>query len=110
MPYDDHDDDNIDDLDVSMRRRGGGGGDIPNYLTQAILVTVCCCLPLGIVAIIHAAQVNGYIASGNYEAARQASDQAKKWSTIGAVVGIILTVIGVAIQILAEANRPGVRF
>jgi hypothetical protein len=106
MAYNDRDDDNLDDLDISTGR-GGGGRDIPNYLTQSILVTLCCCLPLGIVAIINAAQVNGYIASGNYEAARQASDQAKKWSTIGAVLGIIGTVIWVVLQVLVESNRPG---
>src|SRR5437762_2059610 len=32
---------------------------IPNYLAQAILVTVFCCLPFGIPAIVFAAQVNG---------------------------------------------------
>ena len=32
---------------------------IPNYLVQAILVTIFCCLPFGIVSIVYAAQVNG---------------------------------------------------
>jgi hypothetical protein len=105
MPYDDHDDDNLDDLDISMRRRGGGGRDIPNYLTQAILVTVCCCVPLGIVAIINAAQVNGYLASGNYEAARKASDEAKRWSTIGCVLGIVIGIFIFGLQILGGAHR-----
>src|SRR5438093_12052328 len=31
---------------------------VPNYLIQAILVTLCCCLPFGIPAIVYAAQVN----------------------------------------------------
>jgi Interferon-induced transmembrane protein. len=31
---------------------------IQNYLVQSILVTLCCCMPAGIVAIIYAAQVN----------------------------------------------------
>ena len=35
----------------------GGPVNIPNYLVQAILVTICCCLPAGIVAIVFAAQV-----------------------------------------------------
>ena len=37
---------------------------IPNYLVQAILVTIFCCLPLGIVSIVYAAQVNGKAAAG----------------------------------------------
>ncbi|NER07984.1 MAG: CD225/dispanin family protein [Okeania sp. SIO3C4] len=32
--------------------------NVPSYLTQAILITVFCCLPFGIVAIVYAAQVN----------------------------------------------------
>src|SRR5688572_21843187 len=36
--------------------------DIPNYLWQAILCTLCCCLPAGIPAIIFAAQVNTKLA------------------------------------------------
>lgn len=31
---------------------------IENYLVPAILVTLCCCVPAGIVAIVYAAQVN----------------------------------------------------
>jgi len=37
---------------------------VPNYLVQAILCTICCCLPFGIVAIVYAAQVNGKVAGG----------------------------------------------
>ena len=57
----------------------GGGGDVPNYLVQSILVTLCCCLPFGIVAIVSAAKVNGLLASGDYEGAVKASEDAKKW-------------------------------
>jgi hypothetical protein len=104
MPYDDELND--DDLDISIGRRGRGHGpggtDIPNYLTQAILVTLCCCVPFGIVAIVNAAQVNTHIARGDYEAARKASDQAKMWSTIGFVGGLIVGVFYIIVQVLAE--------
>ena len=44
-----------------------GGSDgypqhIPNYRIPSILVTIFCCLPLGIAAIIFAAQVDGKVA------------------------------------------------
>ena len=39
---------------------------IPNYLVHAILVTIFCCLPFGIVAIVYAAQVDGKAAVGDY--------------------------------------------
>lgn len=63
--------------------------NIPNYLVRSILTTIFCCLPFGIVAIVYAAQVNGYVASGNIPAAQAASDSAGKWSMVGIVCGII---------------------
>jgi hypothetical protein len=105
MSYDDRDD----DLDISIGRGRGGGENIPNYLGQSILVTLCCCTILGIVAIVYAAQVNSHIARGDYEAARRASDTAKMWCWIGFITGLIINAIVVFVQI-AELNQPGHRF
>ena len=55
----------------------------------AILCTAFCCMPLGIVAILKANQVETYYNSGNYEAALQASQEARKWSMIGAGVSLV---------------------
>lgn len=52
---------------------------VPNYLVQAILVTLCCCLPLGIPAIIFAAQVNGKLAAGDVAGGLESSRKAKLW-------------------------------
>ena len=52
---------------------------IPNYLVQAILVTVFCCLPFGIVSIVYAAQVNTKLDAGDVAGAMQASSNAKTW-------------------------------
>ncbi len=104
MPYDDYDD----DIDISIGRRGRGGDEyIPNYLTQAILVTLCCCIPFGIVAIIKASQVNSLIAQGDYEGARNASGQAKMWCILSAVFGCIGGIVWGAIQAALDANRHG---
>jgi hypothetical protein len=71
---------------------------VPNYLVQAILVTLFCCLPLGIAAIVQAAQVNSKLQVGDYEGAVLASEQAKKycwWSLYaGIAVFIIYFIIG----------------
>lgn len=66
---------------------------IPNYLVQSILVTLCCCLPLGIVAIIFAAQVNQKLAAGDVEGARHSSKQAKLFCLIALGLGIVSIVI-----------------
>ncbi len=67
--------------------------NVPNYLPQAILVTLFCCLPFGIVAIVYAAQVNGKLQVGDYEGAVTASDNAKKWCWIGFIAGIAIAIL-----------------
>lgn len=53
---------------------------IPNYLAQSILVTLFCCLPLGIPALVFAAQVNGKVQAGDIPGAMESSRKAKVWS------------------------------
>lgn len=69
------------------------GAPVPNYLWQSIVVTLCCCLPFGIVAIIFAAQVNQKLAAGDYAGALQSSKQAKMWCMIGAGLGLLVAII-----------------
>ena len=60
-----------------------------NYLIWAILTTLFCCLPLGIVSIVFAAQVDGKLASGDYAGAVASSENAKRWAIIGAIAGVV---------------------
>lgn len=60
-----------------------------NYLIWAILTTLFCCLPLGIVSIVYAAQVDGKLASGDYAGAVASSENAKRWAIIGVIGGVI---------------------
>lgn len=64
-----------------------------NNLVMAIITTICCCLPLGIVAIVKAAKVNGLYLAGQYDLAVQAAAEAKKWSIIGIVAGAVINII-----------------
>jgi hypothetical protein len=66
---------------------------VPNYLVQAILITIFCCLPFGIVAIVYAAQVNGKAAMGDLAGATQSSNLAKMWCWIGFGVGLLIDVV-----------------
>ena len=74
---------------------GGYPQHIPNYLVQVILVTIFCCLPLGIVAIIFAAQVNGKVAAGDIAGAQSSSRTARTLVIVPVVVGAV--VIGIAL-------------
>lgn len=76
---------------------------VPNYLIPAIL-SLFCCWPLAIVAIIFAAQVNGKVASGDIQGAIDASKKAKLFSFISIGLGgaviliyIVLTIVGVGL-------------
>lgn len=64
-----------------------------NYLVWAILSTVCCCLPFGIVSIVYAAKVDSLYTSKQYEAALEASGKAKMWALIAAGSGVAVGII-----------------
>jgi hypothetical protein len=63
------------------------------WLVEAILATLFCCLPFGIVGIVYAAKVSAYFESGNEAAARIASAQAKKWTLIAIGVAVLWWVL-----------------
>ena len=80
---------------------------VPNYLVQAILCTLFCCLPAGIVSIVYAAQVNSKLAIGDRAGAIQSSENAKKWAWVsfGVTVGLIAIYIVIAIVIAASRSN-----
>jgi Interferon-induced transmembrane protein len=81
-----------------------------NYLVWAILCTVLCCLPLGIVSIVYSTRVSGLWSQGRYAEAQAASDNAKKWAIISAIVGAVVAVISVILYAfvfaVAVSNLP----
>ena len=62
-------------------------------LVWAILCTVLCCLPLGIVAIVKSTSVEKLWNQGRYDEARKAANDAKKFSIWGAVLSLIFIVL-----------------
>lgn len=64
-----------------------------NYMALAIFTTVCCCMPLGIVAIIKASKVNSLFYAKQYNAAILAANDAKKWSLIALIFGLAIGLI-----------------
>ena len=64
-----------------------------NNLIWAILCTVMCCMPLGVLAIIKATSVESLWREGRYDEAEKAANDAKKfslWGAIAAVVGVVI--------------------
>ena len=77
---------------------------IQNYLVQSILVTLFCCLPLGIPAIVFAAQVNGKVAAGDIEGAMNSANKAKTFSMWGFGIGLVVTILYFLLVVMSGAT------
>src|SRR2546423_15559103 len=77
----------------------GGSAAVPNYMVPAI-ISIFCCWPLAIPAIIFAAQVNGKVAAGDAAGAQDASKKAKMFSFIAIGLGLVIILIYVVMMIL----------
>lgn len=72
------------------------GNPPENYLIFAIMMTIFCCWPVGIFAIIKATKVRELWALGDVAGAQKASEDAKKltiWGAVGAFVLIVIPVL-----------------
>ena len=75
---------------------------VNNNLVWAILATLFCCLPTGIVAIVYAAQVDGRVSGGDIVGARESARHAATWSWVSfglAMVGVVGYIALVAISV-----------
>ena len=67
------------------------------YLVWAILATLLCCMPFGIVSIVKASQVSTLYYQGNYAEARAASRAARNWAIASAVSSGAIVLVYVAV-------------
>ena len=84
----------------------GGSATVPNYMVPAI-ISILCCWPLAIPAIIFAAKVNGQVAAGDIAGAQDSSKKAKMFSFIGLGIGIagwIIVILFYGVAILAALS------
>lgn len=81
---------------------------VPNYLIASIFLTLCCCLPLGIPAIIFSSMASSHLAAGNYAAALEASNKAKLFFWLGLGLGLaggLLYMLLMGFAAIGEALR-----
>jgi hypothetical protein len=64
-----------------------------NYLVWAILTTILCCLPLGIVSIVYSSKVDGQYNSGDFAGAQDSANKAKNFAMWAAISGVIIVVL-----------------
>jgi len=75
------------------------GAEVPNYLIPAILSTIFCCLPLGVVSIIFATQVNSKVAAGDLAGAAESSKKAKMFMFISVGGGLLIWVCAIILWV-----------
>lgn len=68
-----------------------GLGPASPGLAWAIVVTILCCWPLGIPAIVYAAKAMSFNGSGHYAEAHNAARQARTWSWIAFGLGLLVS-------------------
>ena len=83
----------------------------PNHLVWAVLSTVFCCPPFGVVSIVFAARVNSRWAAGDVAGAREAARKAQLWA-IGAalaffVTGMVYVLVALAFYLTAGSTTVG---
>ncbi|MFI7144624.1 CD225/dispanin family protein [Nonomuraea sp. NPDC050022] len=81
-----------------------------NHLVAAILTTLFCCLPFGIVSIVKSSQVNSKWQAGDYQGAMQSSEEAKTWwkraLIFGAIINILIVIGYILLFVIVAANAP----
>lgn len=66
---------------------------VPDYLAVSILVTIFCCLPFGIPAIVYSAMAKSKKEAGDFDGAQKDAKQAGNWCVAACIAGIITILI-----------------
>ncbi len=77
------------------------------WLLESILVTIFCCMPLGIVGIINAARVEARYSAGDYAAALRASREAGTWTKVGFWIGFGVLILYALMILVGVFNFDG---
>lgn len=72
----------------------------PSNMVWAVLATVFCCMPAGIVSIVYSCRVSGLYAKGDFVGAKRASDRAAYWALGSAIVHMVTYPITSALSLL----------
>lgn len=71
------------------------------YLVWSLLVTVFCCLPFGIVAIVKSSNVTSAYDRGNYDLAMSESKSAKTWIIVSVILGLVTCAVSAGLQFIS---------
>jgi hypothetical protein len=84
------------------------GANVPGYLLPvSILVTLFCCLPTGIAAIVYSVQARSKSDAGDTAGASQAVKSANTWIIVSVVLGIVAIILSFALGIFGAMIGSG---
>lgn len=75
----------------------------PTYMVWAVISTVCCCLPLGVVAIFFAAQVSAKYYARDFEGSKKASERAELWIILAIALGVAFNILYMPLSLLSSS-------
>lgn len=87
----------------------GYGPELPphrkpsSFMVWAILSTLFCCLPFGIVSIVYASKVDGLWAAGDYDGAEDAASKARTWFWWSFGLGLVVILANVFYFAIVDA-------
>ncbi|MDR2815958.1 MAG: CD225/dispanin family protein [Proteiniphilum sp.] len=81
--------------------------DIPplkpsNWLWQSIVATIFCCIPFGIVGIVHAVKVDSLYFNGQYRESEQMARKAKMWTLISIGAALLYVIFAMILFVLGD--------
>ncbi|MFV0365762.1 MAG: CD225/dispanin family protein [Mangrovibacterium sp.] len=93
----------------NANQQASTGGYTPSYppksyLVGAILVTIFCCMPFGIVGLVNSLHVESRFYAGDYEGSFRASMQARRWINISIIAAILSAGLSILVNILFFAG------
>ncbi|CAN0195408.1 unnamed protein product [Ectocarpus sp. 4 AP-2014] len=71
------------------------GQTAPNHVILAWFSCLCCCWPIGLVAIYHSCNVDSQLAHGDFQGAILSSHNAEKASKVAIGVGVVFIIIAI---------------
>lgn len=78
-----------------------------NNLVWAIVSTILCCWPLGIVSIIKSTKVNSLWSQGDFAEAQKSADDAKKWAIYSAIGAAVFWVLYIVLSVVIGVSING---
>ncbi|KAK7099375.1 proline-rich transmembrane protein 1-like [Littorina saxatilis] len=75
-------------VNQTIDRGTGAVNTMPDSMVLAVFTTLCCCWPVGLLAVMKAQECRQELQAGNVAAARTASNESRRYSKFAIVAGI----------------------